>query len=733
MNKLGVCLLSCLATLGVSAGSVAIMSVAPATKDLLNVSWDKTQLVGGNLTTINKSEEKINELEKLRLENEKKIVDLTLENTNLANQILGLDTELEDYEERVEELNRQKTLNESQILLLRNDNEKYEKQIKELLASNESLTTEVKYLVDENGQLKEDVGDLEYRLDVALNPYETKVVEFAEDFDIKNFTMTTSGNYVFITSTSSNDGKGVWVLDKTTCEMTKLISDGYYLNYASNIGDDLYLISCQYSNYGKGCYVVNIKTKEHYKLSETGYSWYKSTAITGKTLLMSNGSSEIYEFNIETGEITPFEVDGLKTNYKIELPDGNILYSGTSGNNGLVHYNIETGKFTKITDQYYSWTYCYSISDEEVLIGSNYTDCKGIFKFNLKTLVIELVVEDRNGPSQAMLTDHGLILWGKNSSSNNGFAFLNLETYEITQLTTSGWGFTCTKLSDTKYLMQDSTSSSAVYLLDVENLSCKTLGSYRVCGVTDNLLLLGITYSSEYEGILLYNIEEETTTQIHDVGTYWGFRDLGGGYILCVNSNTDCGIYDVHKGTFTIIENCRGIGEFTYKVDDNKLLVGSSNVASNDSGLYLLNREDGTFTQIYDKGYYWRAFYKLPNGDIMVTSGYEHGVLIYRPSDDSVEKVWNTTMYLNDGYQEIGDNTLLFYGYATTNNGLYTFNYETREMKLIMANSSSWTVTQLDNGTFKCVPYNQSYYFIYNPADESMRCYYSFSVRRVIS
>ena len=133
MNKIGIAVLSSLATLGIGTGAVAIIGNTPNTKDLLNISWQGTQVVGNNVSTEKINLEKIDELEILKNNNELEIMKLTTENAELNNQILSLSVDLSDYEEQVELLNNRIEQNNNRISELETENINFESTILETI------------------------------------------------------------------------------------------------------------------------------------------------------------------------------------------------------------------------------------------------------------------------------------------------------------------------------------------------------------------------------------------------------------------------------------------------------------------------------------------------------------------------------------------------------------------------------------------------------------------------
>ena len=337
--------------------------------------------------------------------------------------------------------------------------------------------------------------------------------------------------------------------------------------------------------------------------------------------------------------------------------------------------------------------FSYSINDTEKIVSTSEND--GVFYIDNKNQTAKQIFETGNswGVFQAVGDGDCLIL--SSSNSTHGVLYFDYENKTITEL---NGNLNCNRfhlLENGDCLLGYKNSSTSIYKFDSTTKTLIKLIDNVIFSKSfqlkdGNVLIMG---SSSSQGLLLYDFKTNTITKIYDnyINIDQSIELENGCELLINNSSSSCSCLYLYNSQESSVQD---FGYNTYYTSFYKLLNGNIIISSNTTAAALMfNVQTNTIDELEIKGSF--VCFNLDEERCLL-SGYSQNAGIYLLENQTVTKLYNTTIQYTT-FTKLSDGNIIINS-SDPNSGILLFNEGT--IKSIGTGRDFNNIFELDNGDY---------------------------------
>lgn len=348
----------------------------------------------------------------------------------------------------------------------------------------------------------------------------------------------------------------------------------------------------------------------------------------------------------ETIEIElPEAFRGSTEIYHFQVDDNTILLStDVTLNIGVWIYKLDTKECYQAYSAGVKWCVFFQTDDGCFIGNDNYWDSKGILFYDNATQSISMVYDQLANWNFWMPLDNGEVLISGNTTGS-GVVVCNPKERTFSRLWTSG-AYTITHKVGGKYLIADANGRYELLVYDPIEKTISAIIDTQNHYITKFMVVKNkcfmATHTDSSKGLWVYNPETNVMEKKCEVGSSWQyFKEIGDLILIFSGSANGLLLYDNTTDDVTILSQSLSVNSSYVYALDNYVFVSSTTSAA--LGVYLLNLNDKTFTQIYDLGFTWQVIANV--NDIVLLSAYNNyanctGILMFDIASFSMEKIW---------------------------------------------------------------------------------------------
>ena len=340
---------------------------------------------------------------------------------------------------------------------------------------------------------------------------------------------------------------------------------------------------------------------------------------------------------------------------RLELNNQKIEEITRTLKNKILSISVK-GKNIELPEQFATSTtvYHFVVNDDSILFSANTTGV-GLWLYKINSTTWTQLT------SQDYFTTFTLIgnycLTSATGSNARGFFSYDIQNETLDKLYSGGrnWNY-LTKVTDTKWIIGCGGGSTDNYGILLYNSDTNTAtqiysvgANYTHLFAIDGVCL--ISGSNSGAGLFLYDSKDDSINKIYEDGTFSNIIQLNNKTIFLGSSKIL--LYDIASRTVRLkTENWYNTMNYQ-KVGDNWLF---SCISSN-TGVWVYNYETNDLTQEYTESYYYNVFHMIGNDCLISSTNISHGVLFYNHADNTIKLLYSGNVWRR--FQTVGNDCLI--------------------------------------------------------------------------
>lgn len=377
---------------------------------------------------------------------------------------------------------------------------------------------------------------------------------------------------------------------------------------------------------------------------------------TNKYLVCSDNAiyPGLYLFNSIDYSLMQLYTEGNSWKYYLELDNGDYLVTGGSNSIGVLYYDNNLGTIQCLYNSYVNWANLSKLTNGDAVISSRSSINQGILFFDYSEKSVQKIYSSGyDWEIDTELPNGDVLICSKTQTqANYGVLLINSTTQTAEALTDTGFYYTSIVLNNGDVVFGGNSTILYVDTTSYEATSVSLSGQWNyLIEAGDGNVLLASTMGSSNSGIGRLNTSTKTATLAYSSGSsYTNMTLLSNGDVLIISTYSYLSeskgvlLYSTETGEISNIYNITVHFKFVYALKNGNALIGPSNIAASEYGLYLYDANDKSIKCIYESGQGWDTFIEDDNGVTITASRNSlDGTLYYDYSTGTCTKVTENT------------------------------------------------------------------------------------------